>query len=209
MSLLIDNILRKFKITDYLESKHIYPEGGERNGKLFYKCPLHQGDNTPSFVVYTNGEFENFYCYGCKAKYHIIHLYRDLEHVTLKDAIAAMSDGIVPTDDAELTHAVAEAQTDTSLQARYIPEEIALLIARQLYDFQKMVEFDSECLKSCDAIFIKVEAATLEGDIDALMKIDTILQDVLPQKVAVFLEEKEQKMSMLECDRSQSPVKPF
>jgi DNA primase len=75
----IEQILHKKKITDYLASKGIHPKGRESNGKLKYWCPIHQEKNSPSFIVYLNGEFENFYCYGCKAKYHIIHLYRDLE----------------------------------------------------------------------------------------------------------------------------------
>src|SRR4051812_41838588 len=92
-SYVIDEILRTRKITEYLTTKGIHPES-ESAGKIKYRCPLHQGDNDPSFMVYTNGEFENFYCFGCRAKYHIIHLYRDLEKVSFKEALQKLGSGL-------------------------------------------------------------------------------------------------------------------
>src|SRR5258708_2767969 len=134
MSLLIDNILAKHKITDYLAKKGIHPDGVERNGKLFYRCPLHDGDNTPSFVVYTqSGDYENYYCFGCKSKYNILHLFRELEKVSMRETIALLGDGIVPTDEAEISHAIRQITSDSSLSAKYTPDDLSLEISRLIH----------------------------------------------------------------------------
>lgn len=191
-SLIIETILKTHKITDYLRSKGLVP-ASERSGKIFYNCPLHEGDNTPSFVVYTNsGEYENFYCFGCKARFNIIHLYRDLEKVTLGQAIKALSNGMKLDDEAELLHAQHEIQNDTSIEAQYTPDDLALMIARQLYDFQKIVEHDPECVASCEKILQAVDKSVTECDLHGLHRLHEILPDILPQQVMLYQQKKEQ-----------------
>lgn len=194
-SLLIETILKTHKITDYLKSKGLSPSAAERGGKIFYNCPLHEGDSTPSFVVYTNsGEYENFYCFGCKAKYNIIHLYRDFEKVTLGQAIKALSNGMKLDNEAELLHATQQIQNDKSVEAQYTPDDLALMIARQLYDFQKIVENDPECIASCEKISQAVDKCVTECDLQSLHRLNEMLPDVLPQRVMLFQQQKERNI---------------
>tara|TARA_Y100000034_G_scaffold118213_1_gene158660 strand:+ start:333 stop:2111 length:1779 start_codon:yes stop_codon:yes gene_type:complete len=65
MASLIDQILETRKITEYLSGKGHNPLGNAGAGKLKYCCPIHKGDNDPSFFVYTDSKYENFYCFGC------------------------------------------------------------------------------------------------------------------------------------------------
>jgi hypothetical protein len=46
----VNRILQEKKITDFLQERNIYPirKSGD---KWIYRCPLHAGDNDPSFVV--------------------------------------------------------------------------------------------------------------------------------------------------------------
>ncbi len=63
-SIYTNEIFRKRKITDYLASKGIFPQKEHGNRKL-YRCPVHQGDTSPSMTVFTDSEYENYYCFGC------------------------------------------------------------------------------------------------------------------------------------------------
>ena len=62
----IEHILKKKSIVEYLEKKGYQPFKQLTGGKLSYLCPLPGHTETrPSFFVWTNSEFENFYCFGC------------------------------------------------------------------------------------------------------------------------------------------------
>lgn len=193
-SLLIETILKTHKITNYLRSKGINYEGSERNGKLYYKCPLHAGDNTPSFVVYTNSEYENYYCFGCKARYNIIHLYRDLEKVTLKQAIKALGNGMQLDDDAEFAHALQQIESDKSIQSQFTPDQIALVISRQIYDFLAITNKDPKCVEEVERIGVLVDKAVELCDFEGLHKLDEILQEVLPKRVQIYQQQQEQNI---------------
>lgn len=190
----IEQILQHKKITTYLESKGVFPKGREVNGKLRYWCPLHNEKNAPSFIVYLNGEFENFYCYGCKAKYHIIHLYRDLEKVSTGEAIRALSGDLELTVDAEIAHAVNEIENDRSLNAEYNPPQLALIIGRQLYDFIQRVEKDPQCLAAADRIETVVDKAMDESDMETLKVLYDTLPDTLLKAIQMYDERKEQRI---------------
>ena len=55
--------------------------------------PWHS-ETKPSFIVWTNQEYENFYCFGCQSKHNIIHLVSHLESISVKKAIEKLSDGM-------------------------------------------------------------------------------------------------------------------
>lgn len=193
-SLLIENILKTKPITKYLASKGIMPDGHERNGKIFYRCPLHEGDNTPSFVVYTgSGDYENFYCFGCKARYNIIHLYRDLEKVSLGASIKALGEGITVSDDAELTHAINAIQSDNSIQSKFTPDELVLQLSRMLYEFLKWVDYDPECAAACDKMYQTIDKASETCDWESLQTMYDDLQDVLVKRQRLYFEAKDRK----------------
>lgn len=71
------------------------------NGNLQYICPLpDHAEAKPSFIVYTNDAYENFYCFGCRYKYHIIHLVSRLEGISFRTAVEKLGDGIeISTED--------------------------------------------------------------------------------------------------------------
>jgi hypothetical protein len=197
-SLVIQKILETRKITEYLTKKHIYPDGPESNGKLKYHCPLHEGDNTPSFYVYLNsGEYENYYCFGCKARFNIIHLYRDLEKVTLGDAIRSLADGLNIDINAELSSAVTELENDTSINNEFSPVELSLLISRQLYEFVQMVEKDPANMELVDKLTQQVDAAVDRGDVKALKQVYEELSDALVRRIRKYLDQKERRMMEL------------
>lgn len=190
-SYVVEQILKAKKITDYLASKGVHPKGGEVNGKLRYCCPLHEADKTPSFIVYINGDFQNFYCYGCKAKYHIIHLYRELEKVSTGDAIKALSGDLDLSIDSEITHAINEIENDRSLNAEYTPPQLALIVGRQLYDFMQRVEKDPQYVACIDKMEEVIDKALEKGDIETLKTLYESLPDTLMKAIRQYDEKKE------------------
>lgn len=191
MSYVTNEILKARKITDYLASKGIQPVGHEVNGKFRYKCPLHKGDNTPSFMVYTNGEFENYFCYGCKSKYTIIHLYKALEQVGIKEAITALSNGLNLNIDSEIDYIIREIENDLSISNMFSPVDLNILISRQIYDFLKMVEDNPEDVDRCEKIFQIVDEMLEKAEMDNLYSTYESLLDVLVERKKQFDTQKE------------------
>jgi hypothetical protein len=195
-SLVIQKILETRKITEYLDKKHIYPDD-ESNGKIKYRCPLHEGDNTPSFYVYTeSGEYQNFYCFGCKANYNIIHLYRDLEKVSLGEAIRALASGLEIDINAELSSAIADIEADIVAVNDFSIADLTLMINRQLYDFLKMVENDPSCVEQADKMSQVVDKLLAKGDRNGLRLVNEQLSEVLTKRYVMYLAEQERRIML-------------
>jgi DNA primase len=83
-------ILKEKTITSYLEERGIMPQKTSGDKKM-YCCPIHSGDNDPSFVVYPVGykgrEYQTYYCFGCHSGITLINLKSDLEKISHKNAI--------------------------------------------------------------------------------------------------------------------------
>jgi len=90
MNYYINRILQEKSITSYLESRGIFPQ--KRTGdKDIYHCPIHQGDNDPSFVVYPVGtkgrDYQTYYCFGCHSGITLINLKSALENISIKEVV--------------------------------------------------------------------------------------------------------------------------
>lgn len=95
MDSLVYHILKKKSIVDYLERKGHKPFKMLSGGRLNYLCPfLDHKESKPSFMVWTNAEFENFHCFGCQRGYSIIHLVAGLEEIPYRQAVEILSDGV-------------------------------------------------------------------------------------------------------------------
>ena len=86
----VDRILEEKKIIDFLEENGIYPSK-KAGDKWVYICPIHDGDSSPSFVVYPVGtkgrSYQTYHCFGCHSGINIINLKSDLDKVSPKEAI--------------------------------------------------------------------------------------------------------------------------
>lgn len=92
---IINYIIHNKSIIEYLEKKGYYPTRRMSNGRASFNCPLPGHDEkVPSFIVYTNSEYENFYCFGCQRSSNIIHLVSYMEKVSFNDALGYLSGGI-------------------------------------------------------------------------------------------------------------------
>lgn len=95
MNSAVQNILQKKSIVKYLESKNVVPYKVMGGGRIAYLCPFpDHSEKKPSFYVWTNGEYENFYCFGCQRHHNIIHLVSAMEGLSYKDAFQQLNEGI-------------------------------------------------------------------------------------------------------------------
>lgn len=102
--LIIAAILKGKKITDVLESRGIFPER-ESPGRLAYLCPIHEGDSIPSFMVFTDGEYQTYKCFGCHSGSDVINLLSALDNVSLRKSIHTLAEGVDIVQD-EITDAI-------------------------------------------------------------------------------------------------------
>lgn len=194
MNYAVQEIIKKRKITEYLRSKHILPIGSETSGRFRYKCPLHEGDNTPSFIVYTNSDFENFFCYGCKAKYHIIHLYRELEKISTEEAIKRLSDGLSLNLDSEMDFIIKDLENDYSVSNLFTPIDLSLVMSRQLYDYTKQVDKDTAICDKIECLYEAIDNSLLDCDINKLNEAYKYLPDVIAYGKQKYSSAKEEKI---------------
>jgi hypothetical protein len=168
------------------------------NGTEYYVMPITsivEAGNRPVIDISVTGT-ETFLTklgatHNCKAHYHIIHLFRDLEKVSLKQAIKALSNGMKIDDEAEYLHAQKLIENDTSVQAQFTPDTLALQISRQLFDFLQITNHDPDCLIVADKVGVVVDQAVAEGDLDGLHRLYEMLPDMTRKKVALYLEKQE------------------
>lgn len=186
----IEQILKNRNITDYLASKGIYPVGGLVNGKLKYRCPIH-GETSPSFYVYLNSEYQNFFCYGCKSRYNIIHLYKIIERVSTGNAIKALGRGLEFDLNSEIDHAVQEIEHDQSISKEYNVADLALITGTMMRDFLKEVNNDSVAIESTEKMFRIIDLAIETNDVQSLKILDDTLPEILQKKVIAYRDEQE------------------
>lgn len=193
-SYVISEILKTRKITDYLAQKGHHPVGNIMNGKLKYLCPLHKTDKAPSFIVYLNGEFENFFCYGCKSGGKIVHLYRELENISTKEAITALANGLELDVNAEIAHAIREINEERALMTEYTIVDAALSLNKMLYDFLKLVHYESSCVDSAEKMCQMIDKLIDAGDVPALKKLEDPLSDAIIHKIRWYHDLEEQRI---------------
>lgn len=107
MSAIINHILKKKSIVDYLNKKgHKYVKSMS-NGRISYLCPFpDHKESQPSFVVWTNGDYENFYCFGCNRGHTIIHLISYIENISYRESLNKLSDGIEINTEEDISYTI-------------------------------------------------------------------------------------------------------
>ena len=188
----INNILQKKTITELLTSRGIVP-AREHGDKKQYHCPIHKGDNDPSFVVYTGGEYENYYCFGCHSGGTIINLLSELDDMSTKKAVGQLADGLDFGGPKERERIIIENLRNYKVKSHYRElEEIALEIYVRCYRHFEYVEFDEEEVDFFHKVYEQVDRVTRGRDIETLKKIrDFLFFKGIPHRVNLYIQRKE------------------
>ena len=81
-----DAVRSKARMHDFLLSKDISPFRSYGN-KHVYKCPIHAGDNSPSFYVYEPEDgHDNFFCFGCKKWGDVVDLKSMIDRMSFEES---------------------------------------------------------------------------------------------------------------------------
>lgn len=187
----IRKILISKPITAYLEQKGFLPVK-QTPGRLWYKCPFPDHEETkPSFVVYVDGEFENFYCFGCGGKYSIIHLVAKLENIPFKTAVEKLSDGEVISDFDETKFILKKLEAQFSHPIDNLGISDALLIMSDYCrSYEESIERDKTEIENIDNLWKVVDDAILDCDFNAIKEFEPKLPLGLRNRRAIFEKQK-------------------
>ncbi len=200
-SIYVKTILKERKITDYLASKGIFPKR-EHGGRKMYICPIHQGDTFPSMTVFTDAEYENYYCFGCHSGTTILNLVSDMEQVDRRQSFKMLIKGLDIPDDIALADFstgydnFVKAGGFGDLVSMADVEELSLRISVECYNFLNMqASFDEEEVLFFETVLKKVDVLTRAKDKASLEEVYYFLvEEGIPYRAEVFMNRKEQKI---------------
>lgn len=193
---LIEAILKEKKITDFLESRGIYPVRTSGN-RLVYLCPIHKGDSIPSFIVSNDRkEYQTYKCFGCHSGNDVINLVSDLDNISIKQAIGILLNGISIVQEDVTSSLVNEAKNIVDEQRIDSKElEISMLKTGVFCRDHLNRYHDEEEIEFCLHMYRMIDKVVRLNDIENLEKMYEILcEKGFPERGKLYLERKEKKI---------------
>jgi len=159
-----------------LEKKGHFPVKHLTGGRISYSCPLPwHSESKPSFVVWTNSDYENFYCFGCLAKHNIIHLVSFLDNISARKAIEKLSDGLEFSikDDEKLIQSdfFAGIQTEENNDGIVELSKSMVEISNICNTFLEQMDYDSVECERMDKLWGIIDNSLQEFDFEKIEKI--------------------------------------
>lgn len=188
MSAVFDQIIKSRSIVDYLDRLGHQPVRRISNGRLMYLCPLPgHNESKPSFVVWTNAEYENFYCFGCSRSRHIVHLVSFMEEISFKAAFLKLADGIHVTVADEILHSLDafEKNYEANKQPFSPLSDLSYLLgslSSLCRSYLKSVDFDPTETSIIDKLWESVDSDILEYRFDSIENTLNSLPSVLQKR---------------------------
>ncbi len=184
---------------DYLEKKGHSPVKNLTGGRLSYLCPMPwHAESKPSFVVYTNSDYENFYCFGCQSKHNIIHLVSFLDNMPVKKAIELLSDGFEFSlaDEEKLAQEQMLKVVDER-SGKSPTDEVSgtvMEVSGICQAFLRSVDNDQKEVERIDKVWEVVDASLRDYDFEKIEKIRKEIGPLLLNQKSVFRDEQEEKL---------------
>lgn len=184
MDAVIHHILKTKSIVEYLERKGHQPFKMLSGGRLSYLCPFSDhNESKPSFMVWTNAEYENFHCFGCQRGYSIIHLVATLEGITYRQAVEVLGEGLEVSlgEDVKLQLEL----LDKKLSGASGRQEIAgklYTIGTQCRYYLESVDYAESEVVLVDGFFSELDKSVLNLEFDALDSYTEHLSGILRQR---------------------------
>jgi len=187
----IEYILKNHTITDYLDTKGIYPKR-EIGSKKSYVCPLHD-DRDPSFYVYENDLYQSYYCFGCNSYGDIINLYSELENRSLKETILFFTKGL-KIDESIILKDISSYIQNKYMERKVDINDLIIKISRCCYEYIEEVKFNKKEIDFIEKIYQIVDKLIFNMDKDTLLTIyDELVDKGLPNRKDMFKKNKVDK----------------
>lgn len=166
-------------IVEYLSSNNINYEYNYEN-KYMYVCPLHK-DSKPSLVVYSDGEYDNFYCFGCKKSGDVIAMHAFLQGKSWGAAFKEFG-GTVNVDNLqELNFLVDKLKRDSTKEisedrkAKNFMSELSFLVSLMGARHIENTNYDKGEIEFLEKIYKVVDKVIKANNISELIKIYNFL----------------------------------
>lgn len=193
---MIEHILQKNSIVEYLEKNGHHPVRELSDGRLSYLCPFTDHHETkPSFMVWTNSTFENFYCFGCQRQYHIIHLMSFMENISFKDALNKLSEGLefsIEQDRDYIIKKIEKTWKETKRNSDL--SYIFLSISGMCRAYLESVDYNQDECRVIDTLWKNIDAEIAEFDFPSIEMTLNYLPKMLQNRRSKFEEMKIERM---------------
>jgi DNA primase len=177
----IENIRSTNKIVNFLSSEGINYEY-QYKGKYMYVCPFpDHNDNNPSLAVYDSGEYDNFYCFGCKRSGDVVSLNAQLKNIPWHQSVKFFGGDLDINKNDELNFIIGkirkESEEESMKNASDMMYDISLEVSLLGYNYLERVEFDDEEAIFLDKLYQEIDKLILSENIDSLCKIYEFILD--------------------------------
>lgn len=168
----IEQICKKYKISDYLSERGINPSKS-MGSKHLYNCPLpsHSNDDTPSFTVFDKGDREDYFCFGCRSSGSIINFISEYEGIGLRQTIERLSEGIgLKVSDIldSVLFKLKEMQETEYKDASKEAQVLSFTLSAQIHDYLKAVDFYKDDLLIADHLFQYIDKLVESENVEKL-----------------------------------------
>jgi hypothetical protein len=177
----IDHIVRKKSIVEYLAKRGIEPLKTLSGGRYLYYCPIpDHAESKPSFYVWTQAEYENYYCFGCRSNHNIIHLAAALDGIPFRDALNKLSEGLKFTheDDVELDKLRGNKEWEVD-RVIFPFADMLISISHRCYTYLRGVEFDPVEVTIIDQLYARIDGYLASGEVHEIEEVYHTLNKVL------------------------------
>ena len=185
----IQEIIKKHSVLEYLSKRGHSPVQCIGGGKFSFLCPFDDhNENKPSFIVYTNAQYENWHCFGCCRGYNIINLVSFLDKISFSEAVEKLSQGIVISADDDIKYTLDRIKkecltndTPESDMNNYLMES-----AWQCLLFSQGVDFNESEMHIIDNYFAMIDKFILDSEFETIEQCALLLPDILAKRKRVF-----------------------
>lgn len=193
--MVIETAVRTLSVVEYLGTQSLYP-AVDFDGRYKYCCPLHEED-TPSFIVYpaTEGDGQNFFCYGCRVGGDIITLKSELEHITVGEAIRALVKGFNFDDHSIRGYAVERLKKLKVIRCRFGPNELALTVGKMVRTYLTDVQYSEPYFSQIQRMLAYFDLCLYRLDIEQANYIYENLHPFLIQQRALYFQQLEKAIT--------------
>lgn len=194
---IIAHVLQKKSIVEYLSKRGVEPVKRLNGGRYVYLCPLpdHRDTNASFYVWAENGEYENYFCFGCQSHYNIIHLVAGMESLSFKESLQKLSDGMKFTidDDIELLRARMDKDWRVRQDAFKYPD-MMISISALCMAYLNFSGNDAGELAVIEKFYSKIDHFMLQGEVHEIEDIYALLPKFLAARKKKFKEKKREQM---------------
>lgn len=200
--LIIEKVRTNNPLVVYLKKKGFDYEYQHGN-RYMYVCPLHK-DSKPSLVVYSDGIYDNFYCFGCKKHGDVIAMHAYLNNIKWGKAFKELGGNFDVDNEEELDYLIGKLQKQYELEiddknAKNILGELSFKFSTITYNYLENTNFDKEEIDFIEKVYQQIDSLIEANNLSELLKIYDFLTgeagfNPLEERMNNWFKNKERKM---------------